>query len=82
MNKMMIAIVGSLFLGACAPPKVLVGHSFLDADKSVRVIMQQSDEDKKLFNIFMRVCSVEGTNTDANCKETKVLGNVNPGSVY
>jgi hypothetical protein len=82
MKKVSIAIVGALLLGGCTPPKVLTGHHFLDADKSIRIIMQQSDEDKKLFNIFMRVCDVQGTNTDANCKETKVLGNVNPGSVY
>ncbi len=82
MKKMINVIVGtSLLLGACVPPKVLTSHSFLDSDKSVRTLMQQAD-DKRLFNVFMRVCDVQGTNVDANCKDTMVLGNVNPGSVY
>lgn len=83
MNIKKIAMVCAVAgVAACTPPKVMVSNFFVDTDKSVKTIIQQSDEDKKLFNVFMRVCDVAGTNTEANCKETKVLGNVAPGSIY
>ena len=67
---------------ACVPPKVMIDHSYVDADKASKSYIQRSAENDKLFDMSVRVCDVQANNTDTNCKDTKVLGNVVPGSVY
>lgn len=77
----------SLSVFGCAPPpKVLVGHNFAGQDKSVKVMLQDSGQankanDKKLFNVFVRMCDVT-KELEGACKDTQVLENVVPGSVY
>lgn len=72
--------------GCSTPPKVLVGHNFAGSQKSVKVMLQDSGQTnkasgQKVFNVFVRMCDVS-TETEASCKDTQVLDNVVPGSVY
>jgi hypothetical protein len=69
----------------CAPPKVLVAHSYATSDKSIEALLQRSGETtgtaqakNNLFNVFMRVCNQAADNTQSNCKDTVILENVRP----
>jgi len=69
----------------CAPPKVLVAHSYATSDKSIEALLQRSGETagtgqarSNLFNVFMRVCNQGADNTQSNCKDTVILDNVKP----
>lgn len=79
----LLALAG---VGCSTPPKVLVGHNFAGSQKSVKVMLQDSGQTnkasgQKVFNVFVRMCDVS-TETEAGCKDTQVLDNVVPGSVY
>lgn len=72
--------------GCSSPPKVLVGHNFTGPQKSVKVMLQDSGQKneasgQKVFNVFVRMCDVNSA-AEAACKDTQVLDNVVPGSVY
>ena len=66
----------------CAAPKVLVDHSFLGEDKSVKTVIQRSADHGKLFDLWVRVCDVSGGSTEVRCKDSKVLADVVPWSLY
>ena len=78
----------ALLIAGCAPPKVLVDHSYATADKSLEILIQRSGESvgnaqskTNLFNVFMRVCNQGADNTQANCKDSVILENVDPRSL-
>lgn len=82
-----IFVFSVLAVAGCAPPKILVDHSYTAADKSIEGLMQQSGDAvgvgaKKgnLFNWFMRVCTQGADNSLSNCKDTVLLENVDPQS--
>ena len=74
----------ALAIAGCAPPKVLVAHSYATTDKSIEALLQRSGETgvgqnkSNLFNVFMRVCDQGADNTQSNCKDTVILENVRP----
>lgn len=81
-----LAFLVAVAAGCGAPAKVLVGHNFAGPQKSVKVLLQDSGQTnkangQKVFNVFVRLCDVN-TETEASCKDTQVLENVVPGSVY
>lgn len=84
-----VALAGVAALTACsAPPKVLIEHSYATTDRSVQTYIQKSGaavgsgKDKtELFNVFVRVCNQDASNTMGVCKDTLVLENVNPRSL-
>lgn len=88
-----IALVGlgavAVLLGnGCAPPKVLVGHSYASSDKSIETIIEKSgdqvkvgDQKQNLFNVYMRVCTQDANNATTQCKDTLILDNVTPSSI-
>ncbi|HVJ88546.1 MAG TPA: hypothetical protein VM580_02005 [Labilithrix sp.] len=81
-----VLLVAAAAFGCSPPPKVLVGHNFAGSDKSVKVMLQDSGQvdkanNRRLFNVFVRMCDVTA-NSEASCKDTQVLDNVVPGSVY
>lgn len=74
--------------GCSGPPKVLIEHSYASSDKSVETFIQKSGasvgtgKDKtELFNVFMRVCNQDASNSMGVCKDTLILENVNPRSL-
>ena len=85
-----IAVSVTLASVACAPPKVMVDHSYASANKSIETFIQRSaavtvignsSEKTNLFNVFMRVCNQDSSNTMASCKDTLVVSNVSPESL-
>ncbi len=77
-----------LALPACAPPpKVLVASNFSGTDKTSKIIIQESGQidtstKKKLFNVFVRICDIDAKSAETACKDTVVVQDVVPGSVY
>lgn len=82
------ALLAMLALPACAPPpRVLVASSFNGGDKTSKIIIQESGNvdtstKKKLFNVFVRVCNIDAKNMETACKDTVVVQDVVPGTVY
>lgn len=79
-------VLSGAAVGCAPPPKVLVGHTFAGQDKSVKVMLQDAGQTNKasngkLFNVFVRMCDVT-KEAESSCKDTQVLENVVPGSVY
>jgi hypothetical protein len=78
----------ALAAAACAPPKILVDHSYATTDKSLEILIQRSGEavntgqqKTNLFNVFMRVCNQGADNSQASCKDSVILENVDPKSL-
>jgi hypothetical protein len=83
--RRLLFVLCVLALAGCAPPKVLVAHSYATSDKSIEALMQRSGETvgntqakNNLFNVFMRVCNQGADNTQSNCKDSVILENVKP----
>ena len=81
-----IVVAAAASAGCAQPSKVLVGHNFAGPEKSVKVMLQDVGQtnkanDKKVFNVFVRMCDVNAQ-AESACKDTQVLDNVVPGSVY
>jgi hypothetical protein len=70
---------------ACAPPpKVMTSHQYLGEARSAKTLIQQSGkgtDDGQLYNYFLRVCDLN-TSTEKQCKDSLILENVTPRSVY
>lgn len=70
---------------ACAPPpKVMTSHQYLGETRSAKTLIQQSGkstEDAQLYNYFLRVCDLN-VSTEKQCKDSLILENVTPRSVY
>ena len=89
MRFLPLVLIGlfALASAACAPPKVLVGHSYASSDKSIDTYIQKSGDvgsgksKTNLFNVYMRVCNQEANNTTTVCKDSLILENVTPGSL-
>jgi hypothetical protein len=80
------AVVLLAVAGCGQPPKVLVGHNFAGPDKSVKVMLHDVGQtnkanNQKVFNVLVRMCDVNAQ-AETACKDTLVLENVVPGSVY
>ena len=79
-------LVGGTTLTACGPPpKVLIADDFMGASKVSKFYIQQSGNVVKkvvLYNLFLRVCDTAPDGAQSNCKDTVVLRDVNPRSVY
>ncbi len=76
-------------LGGCAaaPPKILISQAFHGDDKNLRTLMQFSGKKNEatkqpLFNVWVSVCDVSEASAEAACKESKVLDDVVPSSIY
>lgn len=89
MKSIKIALVSLVALCGVAcgpPPKVLTQQTFIGADKIYQERIQntgQQDPSTKraLFDFSVNICDVTETGA-SNCKETKVLENVDPVSIY
>jgi len=84
------AVVVALFAASCTPPKVLTSYGFRSETKTGKTFMQRSGasadtggkQATNLFNVFVRICDLDASNNETNCKDTLVLENVNPRTVY
>ena len=73
--------------GCAPPPKVLVSQNFHGDDKNVRLLLQDLGQvnqstKQKVFSVLVGVCDVNDKAADVNCKDTPILDNVVPSSIY
>ena len=77
----------ALLVGCGSPQKVLIQNNYIGPNKSAKVLILDSGKTdpaskKKLFNLYVRNCDINADGAEANCKDTVILENVDPGSVY
>ncbi|MBL9039340.1 MAG: hypothetical protein JNG84_12550 [Archangium sp.] len=75
-------VAASLFAG-CGPTKMLVGDGFV-GPRGEKTILLPVGGDKKqaLYNYILRICDIDNNGVESNCKDTTVLANVMPQSIY
>ena len=79
--------VAAALSGCASPQKVLVANAFSGEDKTSKLLILDSgavdpSTKKRLFNVYVRMCDLDAKNNEAACKDTVVLDNVVPGTVY
>jgi hypothetical protein len=82
----LVALVALCGVACGAPPKVLTQQTFIGAEKVYQERMQNTGQidpstKRALFDFSVNICNVTDTGASA-CKETKVLENVDPTSMY
>ena len=91
MNARFLFVAGILavaMLPACVvPPKILVTHQYRGDDKTSKLLIMNTGQinpatKKPLFDVFVRMCDIDAQGNETTCKDTKVVDNVLPGSVY
>ena len=91
MNARVLFIAGLLAaatLPACTGfSKILVANNFNGEDKTSKILILNSGQvdpstKKQLFNVFVRMCDIDAQGVEASCKDTRLVENVLPGSVY
>ena len=88
LSIILAALAASALSGcAAAPPKVLVLNQFNGIEKTSKILIQDSGQidpstKKRLYQVYVRVCDIAPNNAESACKDTKVIDNVVPGSVY
>jgi hypothetical protein len=77
--------LAALLTGCAGPTQVLVSQRYA-GERVVRYTIEPSGQATKetgqLYNLRVRICGVESSGTDSNCKDSMVLENVQPRSVY
>ena len=71
--------LGALLTTGCVAPKVMVDQGFLGDEHTVKMLMQKNAAGT--FDQSLRICTIEG-GAETKCKDTIVLENVTPGSLY
>ncbi|APR78360.1 Hypothetical protein A7982_03707 [Minicystis rosea] len=87
-NMRFLAVLAALSLPACAAPsKVMVANGFSGDDKVAKTLILDGGQvdpstKQRLFNVYVRICDIDPKNNESKCKDTTVLQNVVPGTVY
>lgn len=82
--KLLLAALALLGLSACGgPQKFLIADSFNASrlDKAV-LIPAGTAEKVQLYNYVMRLCDIDASGAESNCKDSLVLSNVVSGTLY
>lgn len=77
----LLAALGAL--GCAAQNKVLIGQTFVGEARTVKVLMtvpKGSDKDR-IVDQYIRICTLKA-GQEVDCKDSLVLENVRPGSLY
>lgn len=77
----------ALLVGCGSPQKVLIHNNYVGPTKTAKVLILDSGKEdpstkKRLFNLFVRNCDMSPDGSETNCKDTVILENVDPSSVY
>ena len=85
MNTRLLFLAGALAVLAsgCASKHILIGQTFIGEDRSMKMMMSAPEgaDDDRTSNQLLRICTLKG-GVEADCKDTVVLENVRPGSLY
>jgi ribosomal protein S8E len=76
-----------LLSGCTVQNKVLVANRFMGENKTSKFLLLDTGQvnqatKRKLYNVMVRLCDLDAQGAESNCKDTAVLENVIPGSVY
>ncbi len=66
---------------ACIPPQVMISNAPLGA-RMVRFSMQRSPQVPGTFNLFLQACALQPNATATDCRQSMVLENVSPRTIY
>ena len=77
----------ALLVACGSPQKVLIHNNYIGATKTAKVMLLDSGKEdpatkKRLFNVFVRNCDIGETGAETQCKDTVILENVDPSSIY
>lgn len=82
--KLFVAVLLMLPMTGCAMKnRVLIGQQFIGAERTVKIVMSQpkGDSDDRTVDQYMRICTLK-SGQEVDCKDTLILENVRPGSLY
>ncbi len=91
MNARFLFVVGvfaAALLPACSvPPKIMVSHQFRGEDKTSKLLIMETGQinpatKARLFDVFMRMCDLDAQGNETTCKDSKIIENIVPGTVY
>ncbi len=81
----LFALTFVLAAGCARPTQILVSQRYA-GERVVRYTIeptgQSTEKTGQLFNLRVRLCGVENAGNDTACKDSMVLENVQPRSVY
>lgn len=90
--KARLLLIAGIFaaatLPACVvPPKILITHHYRGEDKTSKILIMENGQinpatKKRLFDVLVRMCDLDPQGNETSCKDTKVVDNILPGSVY
>jgi len=79
LNLVIIIILG---FTSCAAP-VVVQHNFQGKDKTAKMFIKRAQEgDSNLFDSYIKICNLDEKNEEKKCKDTLLLQNVTPSSIF
>lgn len=79
-----LLFVGAALLSlasACVPPQVMISNYPLGG-RMVRFSMQRSPQVPGTFNLFMQACNLQPNAMTNECRQSLVLENVSPRTIY
>ena len=91
--KVLLGLVALAALSACGTPKFLVGDQFIGG-RNIKYILRPvggndavavavtGQKREQLYDFMMRICDYDGNDKESNCKDSIVVSNVVPGSIY
>ncbi len=90
MKVIRFALLSLLALAGVAcgpPPKILTQQTFIGPDKVYQERIQSTGKEdpstkRMLFNFSANICDAAENGTAQNCKETTILENVYPESIF
>ena len=83
-----LGLLAAATLPACSvSSKILVANNFSGEDKTAKILILDSGQinpatKRHLYNVFVRMCDLNAQGGESSCKDTKLVDNVIPGSVY
>lgn len=82
--KLVVGVLALLAFGGCAAPKYLI-NDFTMQDRAVKYVLTPSGgsaDEQMLYNYIVRICDLDSSDQEQNCKDTTVVENVYPQSLY
>lgn len=83
MKLLLLGLVVVPLSGCAARSKVLIGQQFIGEERTIKIVMTQpqGSSDDKIVDQYLRICTLS-SGQEVNCKDTLVLEDVRPGSLY
>ena len=81
LSRLAVGVLAVGLSSACAPPpKVLVDAAWLGKTRTAEMLIRRNETGK--FDQFLRICNIDDRGERTACKDTLILSDVTPGSLY